>query len=1195
MPHGRSLDISQLDSSMYYEEYYMDALARTRSKQAVIVVTSWSSGAMEFPRSVNIGSRQARHLPHNLVYAQKLRQKDVRLKIYYLAFDNTQHFNQKDKRCVDNYVSKAYRDYILSFEGTPFDDDQFEGIYLNPHYREKDGDLVEEGLPVISNNKGETLHFTGENAIVLRGLKQKLDAHRTQGHFIIGMTAHSGGSDLEMFCRYFSVNIIGTSNASLKYGTKEGNKKLFAYADVPYIKGSIRAHKSLPPLIHDCCDIAERTKCNILIIKHNASSAGKGNLDVDISKCYEGIARIPNRKLIDEAVRDALFKHLHPEKDKDLLPGEENFYIRKIIELGAIVEEKFEGKKVVSPASFAVVKQDVGCAPEVIVEDIYDQVLLGDKGQNFGGSMRPSELSDKEISYMSKLTHKVGLKFAELGGRGYIGVDFLKIDDRPIVIIEANIRTTGTKYPYILLRHLLGDTPLTSRATFHDDNIKLPFAVADLTGRRHELNLFIDAFFRWIRPQDVSFNMTTKMGAIITFESHTNGKIGVLSVGRDKEHVKDIRKHFVELFEYFATTIYPREIVTSHPAGVDLAHLPVDASKAVYLKPDGMKGLGQRGLVIGPVLPLQRQSFMDRIIDSFDIRVSRAADRMDRVVRRVASVTTPRRSRSQMSRPLDLPASLRMPSSPQDDLMNHYSRLAAEGRAHPFIPHYELLQQRGSVRRLVFVIFGRTRTSDKILLEAAAQGIICYRMTENSEFTFDENTRTGSVKKVSFPKVNPRTGKLKMYADETTSFDLPTVVYDYDFSGSRKLAYHTRGDRLFLDKNMTVKKFLNKIGAVFFNGDSALDSSIARLSPTRSQWAFYHVLQTLNPELFSVYPFTLPLLEDAENQQKILSLISSYDRFFIKPVLSERRQEDIYLGNIFLRKAHDADGHYLTLEYCINQIVDERKTLIRKSYKISLANLRMIDLMSVINEIKSEMDFAPDVQFLIQVALRTPVIRDHSSRAISGKIRVITQHDPVSGEVIATSIYGVYGGHNAYLGYVGDPQILIKSYLGMAHDCCLSIESAIYSKIFEVAVKVHKMIEVNVHGRMGELITDILLTTGGVVPLKVSSKPERPDIEMIKAQTHFGHYLEGSPEARTDFISVMEKNEAKRTDVMIREIRRLHQEAYYPAELMKKSRSDRFFSIVPGAPLPPGIPIPTFRSTCCDASPPNLTPLSLIP
>ena len=1110
-----------VDPALYYSDEFISEIQTKGIQQLVVVVTSWSGSALQYPRSINIGARQSRDLPHHLALAQKLKSYGINLIIYYLSFDNTQHFNHKDKRAVDNKILPAYMNYILSFSKQQISPEQFIPIYLNPRYKIKEGDIVEAQLPIVANAKGDALAFTGENAVLLKDLQQKIAKHkRSNDCRVIGMTAHSGGEELEAFANFLGVKLIGTSNASLHFGTKEGNKELFKLAQVPYVPGSTQAQKDIDSLLEDCCRVADDTHCKRLIIKHNSSSAGKGNLDVDISQCYDQY-NFPSHIDIKKQALLAITEHKHEVKDQYILNGEENFYMRKIKELGAIVEARVEGDNIVSPGSFGVVLED----GSVVVEYIYDQILLGNNGHFFGGSIGPSDITEADKQQITLLTKQVGQKLAEQGGKGYFGLDFLKCDGKELIVIEANLRKTGTKYPFIMAMHLLDQQQLQTKVLLHDDNVILPLKATDITGDRQQLNRYISHFFRWIREQRVSFRHDTKTGAIVTFDTHTANKLGVLSIADSKVEASAIIKKFKELLNYYCYHYYPKYCNQSNYFGIDLAkfnfgsHLQI-ITKDLITRPRGL------------ITDTPRQAVAKNRWRYFSSKVDALVNQCHKKIQ----------GKNNQTQNLALTTACTTANSYTPTKFN-------------FIPHELRSTQRQSIAPIVFAILGRTKTSDHILKLAVQKKMTAYRMTENSHINYDENTRTGYITGVNYPTVNPKTGQLEIVYDESMHFDLPTVVYDYDFSSSRGITYQARGDRIIGDKLSSVKKSLQKTGAIYFNQESnasLVERSKLILDPTRSQLALANVFKRHAPEISKHYPETISLSLDPECRHTIMNFITTHTQFYIKPVLSERCN-DVNSANIYMIRSDEynvqPDRSYLLLKYLVTNSDLE---LDAKSYKVYIDELSDELFLSLINKIKHEMGYVESTAFLIQQAFKTPSLFDQSNRSISQKLRVVTQYN--TNELVVSSLYGVYGGPNSFLAYTGDAKIYVNSYI--TNMCSQYQTHQIINFIKTVAIATHKTIETSSNSVVGELIIDMILTEQGIVPLKVSTKPERPNLNLIAEQTHYGCIFEKDQEQRQQFIRELREMENYRSQLIINEVIRLHQNKFVPAELIKKNEVD---------------------------------------
>ena len=180
----------------------------------------------------------------------------------------------------------------------------------------------------------------------------------------------------------------------------------------------------------------------------------------------------------------------------------------------------------------------------------------------------------------------------------------------------------------------------------------------------------------------------------------------------------------------------------------------------------------------------------------------------------------------------------------------------------------------------------RTRTSDYLLIEAIQKGISCYRMTEDSQVTYDHKMGAGYVTHVYVPLINPRTNTYKIFYDETNKYHLPTVIYNYDFSSERRLFNHDRGSRIFFDNSQALNSKLGLIKPALFNAVSKEWQYMSLVSPLRSQLAFSQMLQKFSPNLYEVYPKSVPMLHGKEQSEAMIELIHSSDRFYIKRALS---------------------------------------------------------------------------------------------------------------------------------------------------------------------------------------------------------------------------------------------------------------------------------------------------------------------
>lgn len=1093
-------DDFKFNSANYYSDTFFNFVKTNSIKKIVIVVSSLSDGALENPRSPYIGSRQSRDLPHHLLMQQKLKTMGCELKIYYLAFDNTLHFNHKDKRAVDNTLLPAFQNYIVSLVGGEMDSHLLEAIYLNPQYVEKSGDLIIDSLPVIIGPKGNCLSFTGQNALQLKMLRKKINHHRKEGDYILGFTAHSTGSELEKLSDYLKLDIIGCDKVALHFGTKEGNKALFSLADVPFVYGTHRAEKNIDALIDDCFHVAFHTRCKRLMIKHNSSSAGKGNLIVNISSCYLGSENELSKEKLSDVISNALLNYRHPEKDLNLKVGTETFYMRKIRELGAIVEEMIEAKDIVSPGSLGLIHGDGA----VSVEYIYDQILTGKDGQNFGGSLGPSELGEKDILEMNDLTKKIGKTLFEQGMRGYFGLDFLKCDDASMIVIEANLRKTGTRYPYMLSKYLMDEKTLNKKHMFHDDNIKLPFTLSDLTGRNYTLKHFMNALFEWLTYHDITYSAEKGIGAIVSFDTHSIGKIGVLTISDTREGALNQNSEFKNALINFSQE-YIGENLTKHAYGMSLFKENSISSEDEFK--DETELNYKKGLVYGAVIkPPQSISSINKASNF----LQRKKHEWPMAVSTFFNGTKPKKE------------------SFNDDIEPSYSPINSPKNAY---------KQNSNDRDLVFVILGKATTSDYLLIEAAKTGIICYRMTEESQFTYHHKSQKGFISRVRIPLLNPKTNEYKMYLDESNHYPLPTVIYNYDFSSLRRLFQQGRGSRTYFDDSLNLQAKLKSLNIATFNAFNPEWLSLNALSPLRSQLAYLKALEKTSQRLFEAYPemIAIPNLIMNDGKEKLVAFIFNHKSFYIKRALFAH-DKDNHQTKVYAYKKNQT----LILEYFVE--VDDKniKSIKPKFIKMSLSNFTLDKFLNALDYIKDEIGVPPSTQFLLQANVSNVLLLDKSQRALATKIRVVTLHNDYE-KITSTSIYGVYGGKSAYLGYVGSPRIYFNA--AKNSGCLLDKDySWFIDELNQTAKLSHLAIEKIIGSSLGEVITTFIISNDAIIPLKANIKPERLDLESISKQTHFGEYLEGDFNNRQRFLHDLEKQEQTRTSLILNTVKKRHQQ-----------------------------------------------------
>jgi hypothetical protein len=384
--------------------------------------------------------------------------------------------------------------------------------------------------------------------------------------------------------------------------------------------------------------------------------------------------------------------------------------------------------------------------------------------------------------------------------------------------------------------------------------------------------------------------------------------------------------------------------------------------------------------------------------------------------------------------------------------------------------------------------------------------------------------------------LDKRTNQYKVYFDQETHYFLPTVIYNYDFSAARRLYNNDRGSRIYFDNHLEMQSNFARMNVRFINDIGKSWQSMMQLNPLRSQLAFSHVLENYEPELFNVYPETLPLESNQQMDEKILEFIAKHQSFYVKRSLSAHEQHN-HQTKVYVNKEKGG----LLFSYFVEANERSTKLIQPKFVRLSLQDLTAETFLDLLNVIKTELGVADNVQYVLQEDLESVSIMDVCERALRAKLRIVSLHSPETGKLISTSCYGVYGGENAYLGYLGAPAVYLSSAQQAGHFSHLSHDELI-GIMRDVAIKVHQVLEKSMDAHFGEVVTDIVIGRTGIIPLKASIKPERLNLEFIRNQTYFGHYLEGDKETRELFLSMLEHQESERSTIILQTAERLHKQ-----------------------------------------------------
>lgn len=321
------------------------------------------------------------------------------------------------------------------------------------------------------------------------------------------------------------IPLYATDPAHRAMGTKSGSRKVFEKAGIGHPLGTNDVH-TRDDVVAALDRLAEaRPGIRRAVVKLNESFAGEGN----------GVYTFPHPLPKDRAERLLALSRALDELHRSTVDESLGSFLRKLREMGGVVEEWVEGDVVHSPSVQLRVQPDG--ALEVI--STHDQVLGGSTGQAYVGCRFPAADAYREQIQAAAL--RIGEVVAEGGGLGRFGIDFVVVereDGREIHAIEINLRMGGTTPPFMALEFLGGGglDQKTGRYVAADGRPKYYYATDNLKSPAYRgllpedlLDLMVEhgIQFRHLSLTGILFFM---IGALSQF-----GKLGVTAIGNSRE------------------------------------------------------------------------------------------------------------------------------------------------------------------------------------------------------------------------------------------------------------------------------------------------------------------------------------------------------------------------------------------------------------------------------------------------------------------------------------------------------------------------------------------------------------------------------------------------------------------------------------------------------------------------------------
>ena len=314
--------------------------------------------------------------------------------------------------------------------------------------------------------------------------------------------------------------IDGTAPDLWQLGYKSAGRRLFADTGVPVPVGreDVRTVDEVAAAI--AAVRAARPTAPGVVIKHDNSGAGDGNMVIDLRQVGGGAAAIEQTRARVAAL---------PE-----------WYLRDL-RAGGAVEELIAGARFASPS----VQVDISPYGEVAVLSTHEQVLGGETGQVYVGCRFPADPA--YASDLARHGQAIGTQLARRGVVGRLSVDFAAASDGAgpwqVFALEINLRKGGTTHPYTVLRNLVPGrydaragqwvaSDGTARWYWSTDNLVDPAL----------LGLPPAAVIKSVADGGLQFDHRTGTGVVLHMLSclAIDGRFGLTAIGRTPEQAAEL-------------------------------------------------------------------------------------------------------------------------------------------------------------------------------------------------------------------------------------------------------------------------------------------------------------------------------------------------------------------------------------------------------------------------------------------------------------------------------------------------------------------------------------------------------------------------------------------------------------------------------------------------------------------------------
>jgi len=325
----------------------------------------------------------------------------------------------------------------------------------------------------------------------------------------------------------------GLDPALLHFGTKSGNRKIFAEAGILYPAGLEDLHTE-DDIVAGLSQLREmRPGIKRAVVKLNEGFGGEGN----------AVFRYPennNGSSIHEALQQLSW-----------LSGNETYknFLHKFDAMGGIVEELIEADVTRSPS----VQMRILPNGEAKLVSSHEQILGGSTGQAYVGCRFPANDDYRQLLHTQ--AYKVAEVLSRHGIVGRFAIDFLtsrKDDEWMAHAIEINLRMGGTTPPFHALEFLTGGELDAGSGNFVAPNgeVKYYSATDNLKSPAYR-GLLPEDLFEIVWHHDLGFKHATGTGVLFYMIGALSqyGKLGMTCIGNSPEQAEELFANTVRVLD----------------------------------------------------------------------------------------------------------------------------------------------------------------------------------------------------------------------------------------------------------------------------------------------------------------------------------------------------------------------------------------------------------------------------------------------------------------------------------------------------------------------------------------------------------------------------------------------------------------------------------------------------------------------